>query len=489
MTLVVLSNRLPFTLFREAQGRWTVEPGSGGLVTALRPVLQNRGGTWIGWPGVTQEELDDAYSEFSRTQQDYGYDLVPVPITASEREDFYFGFSNEVLWPLFHDLPSLCRFRPRYWSAYQTVNRRFAEATKTHLGEDDFVWIHDYQLIAVARELRSLGVRARTGFFLHIPFPSLDIFLKLPWRFQVLHALLDYDLVGFQTVGHLRNFLDCVRRLLPEADVSRKGGIATIRFDGRHIRAGSFPISIDVREFERLAADPEVAAKVRSLREDEPNRKIVLGIDRLDYIKGIPLKLEAFRSLLLRFPELAGQVTLFQVVLPSREDIPRYQRQKVEIERLVGEINGQFTRSGWVPVHYIYRNLEWPRLPAYYLAADVALVTPLKDGMNLVAKEYCATRIDGGGALVLSEFAGAAVQLQGGAWLVNPYDIEGVAEALGRALRAGRREQRARMRRMRRAVADYDIYRWVDAFLDAAIARDLHDFPIQEEYLPEASPR
>jgi trehalose 6-phosphate synthase len=235
-----------------------------------------------------------------------------------------------------------------------------------------------------------------------------------------------------------------------------------------------------VDEFERRAADPEVTAKARSLRADEPNRKIVLGIDRLDYIKGIPLKLESFRTMLLSAPELAGRVTLFQVVLPSREDIPRYQRQKTEIERLVGAINGQFTRSGWVPVHYIYRNLGWPRLPAYYLAADVALVTPLKDGMNLVAKEYCATRIDGGGALVLSEFAGAAAQLQIGAWLVNPYDIEGVADALARALRAAPREQRARMRRMRRAVAAYGVYRWVDTFLESAISEDPQNFPHPE---------
>ena len=489
MSLVVLSNRLPFSLTREADGHWAVEPGTGGLVTALRPVLKNRGGTWIGWPGVTEDELDDAHSTFATAGRDYGYELIPVPITATERDDFYFGFSNEVLWPLFHDLPSLCRFRPRYWTAYQAVNRRFADVTRARLGEGDFIWVQDYQLLTVARELRGMRVRTPIGLFLHIPFPSLDIFLKLPWRFQILRAMLDHDVVGFQTVGHLRNFLDCARRLLKYAVITRKGGAATIQFEGRRIHAGSFPVSIDFAEFERLATVPEVVAKARSLRADEPNRTIILGIDRLDYVKGIPLKLEAFRTLLLRRPELAGQVTLFQVVLPSREDIPRYQRQKVEIERLVGEINGQFTRSGWVPIHYIYRNLEWPRLPAYYLAADIALVTPLKDGMNLVGKEYCATRIDGGGALILSEFAGAAAQLRTGAWLVNPYDIEGVADALARVLRAGRREQRARMRRMRRAVADYDIYRWVDAFLEAAISRDLHDFPIQEEYLPESAPR
>ncbi len=489
MGLIVVSNRLPFALARDTDGAWRVEPGTGGLVTALLPVLQDRGGRWVGWPGVTREQLDNAEAVFTAARQHYGFDLIPIPLSDAERDDFYHGFSNEILWPLFHDQPSLCRFRPRYWTAYEAVNRRFAEATFAGAREDDFVWIHDYQLLAVGSELRRIGFRGRIAFFLHIPFPSLDIFLKLPWRFQILRALLDYDLVGFQTVGGRRNFLQCVRMLLKDAEISGKGDVGTVAIDGREVRVGSFPISIDAAEFARRATDPAVESKARSLREDEPNRKIVLGIDRLDYTKGIPLKLEAFRTLLTRFPDLAGRVTLFQVVLPSREDIPRYQRQKVEIERLVGEINGQFTRSGWVPVHYLYRNLEWPRLPAYYLAADVALVTPLKDGMNLVSKEYCATRIHDDGALVLSEFAGAAAQLQRGAYLVNPYDTEGVAEALERALRASPREQRRRMRRMRRAVSDYDIYHWVDRFLEAAIARDLHDFPVHEEYLPEAGPR
>jgi trehalose 6-phosphate synthase len=487
MSLVVLSNRLPFTLAREADGSWTIDSGTGGLVTALSPVLQNRGGTWIGWPGVTEDELEEAYAVFAATERSYGYELIPVAISRSEKENFYLGFSNEVLWPLFHELPSLCRFRPRYWTAYQAVNRRFAEIARDRLRPDDFVWIHDYQLLTVARELRAMRVRARIGLFLHIPFPAADIFLKLPWRLQVLRAMLDADLVGFQTAGDLRNFLDCVRRLFRNARIQRRGNLATLHCEGRFIRAGAFPISIDVDEFERRASDPEVIAKARNLRADEPNRKIVLGIDRLDYIKGIPLKLESFRALLLASPEMTGKVTLFQVVLPSREDIPRYQRQKTEIERLVGEINGRFTRSGWVPVHYIYRNLEWPRLPAYYLAADVALVTPLKDGMNLVAKEYCATRTDGGGALVLSEFAGAAAQLRTGAWLVNPYDIEGVADALARALQAPPREQRARMRRMRRAVTAYGIYRWVDTFLESAISGDLQGLPVRREHLPEGT--
>ena len=486
MSLVVVSNRLPYALSRAEDGSFSVEPGSGGLVSALRPVLQNRGGRWIGWSGVPSEELGDAGSVFEGARRSYGYELVPVPLSAAEQADFYYGFSNEVVWPLFHDMPSQCRFLPRYWSAYQTVNRRFAEVIARDASADDFVWVHDYHLVLVARELRALGFPAHTGFFLHIPFPPIDLFLKLPWRFPILKALLEYDLVGFQTVRDRRNFLECVRRLLPEAMVGGKGDVRTVELDGRTVRVGAFPISIAAAEFEARGRDAGALEKLRALRAAEPDRRMVLGIDRLDYTKGIPEKFESFRALLQREPGLHRRVTLVQVVVPSREDIPGYQDQKVAIERLVGEINGQFTRSGWVPIHYIYRALEGVQLTAYYLAADVALVTPLKDGMNLVCKEYCATRSDEDGVLVLSEFAGAAAEMQRGALLVNPYDTEGVADTIRRALEMPRGARRSRMRRMRRAVFENDIYRWVDRFLDAAIARDLHDFPVVEEYLPEA---
>jgi trehalose 6-phosphate synthase/phosphatase len=486
MSLVVLSNRLPYALSRGEDGEFSVEPGSGGLVTALRPILRDRGGKWIGWAGVSSEELPDPGAVF-RNERRYGYELVPVPLSAAERDDFYQGFSNEVVWPLFHDMPHQGRFLPRYWQSYETVNRRFAEVTVGCAGPDDFVWVHDYHLMLVARELHALGLRAKAAFFLHIPFPPLDLFLKLPWRFPILMGLLDYDLLGFQTPRDRRNFLECIRRLVPDAVVGGKGDVRTVQLADRTVRVGAFPISIDAAEFESRGRDPEAVAGLQALRADEANRRIILGIDRLDYTKGIPEKFESFRALLQRSPDLQGAVTLIQIVVPSREEIPGYQDQKVAIERLVGEINGQFTRSGWVPIHYIYRSLVGAELSAYYLAADIALVTPLKDGMNLVCKEYCATRADEDGVLLLSEFAGAAGELQRGALLVNPYDTEGVAETIRRALEMPRPARRSRMRRLRRAVFENDIYRWLDRFLEAAIARDLHDFPVVEEYLPEAA--
>lgn len=484
MNLVVVSNRLPFAILREEDGPWRIEPGSGGLVTALRPVLRNRGGRWIGWAGVTEEDLPDASVLLTDTRKRFGYDLIPVSLTAKERDGFYAGFSNEIIWPLFHDLVSLCNFDPSYWAAYEAVNQKFGECVARTIQPDDFVWVHDYHLMRVATALRGLQVSARIAFFLHIPFPPLDIFLKLPWRFEVLHALLAYDLVGFQTIRDRRNFVQCIRLLLPDVSVSGRGAVWTLKVGDREVRMGSFPISIDVAEFEKRAVEGPVLEKAAQIRSGDPDRKLVLGVDRLDYTKGIPQKLEAFRNLLRRFPETRGKVTLVQIVVPSREDLPRYRDHKAALEGLVGEINGEFTRAGWIPIRYIHRSLEGPSLSGYYRAADIALVTPLKDGMNLVCKEYCATRVDGDGVLILSEFAGAAAQFQNGALLVNPFDVVGMANALREALHLAPAGRRSRMRKLRRTLRENDIYRWLDTFLEAAISRDLADFPLVDDYLP-----
>jgi len=489
MSLVVVSNRLPFTAVRGENGEWQVEPGSGGLVTALRPVLGNRGGRWIGWSGATEEELPDARQLFQDSQHRFGYELVPVPLTTAERDGFYAGFSNEIVWPLFHDLISLANFDPSYWAAYETVNERFADTIMRVAAPDDLVWVHDYHLMRVATALGARKASLRTAFFLHIPFPPLDVFLKLPWRFQVLHSLLDFDLVGFQTVRDRRNFIQCVRLLLPEVKVSGRGAVWTMRIGERELRVGAFAISVDSAEFERRAGRAEVAELAQEIREREPGRKLVLGIDRLDYTKGVPQKLQAFRTLLRRHPEMQGQVTLIQVVVPSREEIPRYQEHKTLVDSLVGEINGEFTRGSWAPIRYVHRSLEGERLSAYYRAADVALVTPLKDGMNLVSKEYCASHIEGDGVLVLSEFAGAAAELQGGALLVNPFDVEGMAETLRTALTMPEGARRSRFRRLRRTVRERDIYRWLDTFLRAAADHELADYPLVADYLPAAAAR
>jgi trehalose 6-phosphate synthase/phosphatase len=461
--LIVVSNRLPFAFKRGAGGRWRAEQGGGGLVTALLPVLRDRGGTWAGWPGAAGPARQFR-AALKAAGKKAGYGLVAVPLAADEVRDFYLGFSNEIVWPLFHDMASLCNFDPAYWRTYCAVNRKYAKAVSRRAGPSDFIWVHDYHLMNLAAELRALGVGSRIGFFLHIPFPPPDIFLKLPWRKALLEALLKFDLIGFQTQRDRRNFTACVEAV--GEDLQRKAQV------------GVFPISIDYNAFVRRTAAADVAAKAKDLHRLLPNRKLILGVDRLDYTKGIPLRLQAFQHLLARYPEMRGRVSLIQVVVPSREDIPQYRRLGTEIEQLAGKINGAYARpGGWVPVWYEYRNLTRLELLAYYRAADIALVTPLKDGMNLVAKEYCTCSIEEDCVLILSEFAGAAGELAEGALIVNPYDVEGVAEAIRRAYAMPDAERLARMRRLRRTIRRHDVFDWVESFLGAATTRDLRAFP------------
>lgn len=499
--LIVVSNRLPFVLSRAENGEWNVEPASGGLVNALLPVLRNRGGLWVGWAGNMDSDITDLEATLARLTRDAGYSLRPVMLTAEERDKFYYGFSNEVIWPLFHDLPANCNFNPAFWRVYQQVNRKFARVLAKRSNHGDFIWVHDYHLMEVARELRSLDVQSRLGFFLHIPFPSLDIFLKLPWRFDILRSLLEFDLLGFQTLHDRRNFVQCVRMLMKDVSVQGKGQVLTLRFEvptvaagrgvavmDREIRVGAFPIGIDYKSYAERAASEQVAVLARYFHDNLGGRQLILGVDRLDYTKGIPIRLEAFRNALSRYPGLHHKVTLIQHVVPSREDIAEYSNLRLEIEHLVSEINGEFTQSGWVPIHYIFRNLNLTELLAYYRAADIALITPLKDGMNLVAKEYCTAKPDDNGVLILSEFAGAAGQLQKGALLVNPHDIEAVADRIYEAFAMWPDERRARMRRLRRSIRETDIFWWVDSYLRAAIEKELSDFPILEDYIPNTEP-
>ena len=485
---VVVSNRLPFAFKRSTNGGWSAQPGSGGLVTALLPVLRNRGGMWIGWPGAVgaaadfQETLETAGAQA-------GYRLAAVALDQDEVRDFYLGFSNEVIWPLFHDLPSLCNFEPTYWETYLRVNRKYAQEVAERTDAADFVWVHDYHLMHMAQDLRDLGSQARLAFFLHIPFPSPDIFMKLPWRKPLIDALLGYDLIGLQTARDRRNFIACVQAIDREVHFEGRAPVVTGRIGQRALRVGSFPISIDYNAFLRAANEQVVAEKARELHRLLPRRKLVLGVDRLDYTKGIALRLRAFHDLLERYPEMRGQVSLIQVVVPSREDIPQYRAMKTEIEQLVGRINGAFARpGGWVPVWYEYRSLSHLELLAYYRAADIALITPLKDGMNLVAKEYCACSVEEDCVLILSEFAGAAEQLGRSALLVNPFDTRGVAEAIRRAHAMPHEERVGRMRAMRRSIRRQDVFWWVDSFLEAAIARDLRAFPAPSETPASAYP-
>ena len=483
--LVVLSNRLPVVLSKDAEQGWRVTPGAGGLVSAMAPVLGNRGGLWIGWPG-TSDPGAVAFLQDNPGGKDVGYTLVPVSLDPEEEELYYRGFANGVIWPLFHDLSLRTTFNPAFWHAYTRVNERFAQVVADNTRSEDYIWVQDFHLMLVAKATQRQGLKRRTGFFLHIPFPPLDIFLKLPWRYEVLNALLAFDLVGFQTTRDRRNFVQCVRAMVPGSKCAGSRSVATLTTPERELRVGSFPIGIDARRFMDEAASKEVADRAWFIHEAMPNRKLILGIDRLDYTKGIPGRILAVGNALERYPELRGKVNFIQVVIPSREEVPEYQQLRQEIERLVGQINGQYTQAGWTPIHYIYRSLARQELLSYYRTTEIALITPLKDGMNLIAKEYCACSVEDG-VLILSEFAGAAAQLQNGALLVNPHDIEGTADAIARAYHMDRDERRARMRRLRSQVARQDVFRWVDSFLKAAFSRDLSAFPPEEYYLPADS--
>jgi trehalose 6-phosphate synthase/phosphatase len=464
--IVVVSNRLPIELEEDDDGNWQVQASPGGLVTALSPVVKQRHGMWIGWPGTLESEKTKEI--LIAGAKELGFTLKPVILTPEEYEKYYLGYSNEILWPLFHDLQSLCNFDPSYWEAYEIVNRKFARVIAENTTADDYIWIQDYHLMLAARELRALVPNRKIGFFLHTPFPPLDIYNKLPWRHQILKGLLEYDLLGFQAARDRNNFLHCLGASNRNLRFDARRQISRIKMHDRAVRVGVFPISIDYDEFAREAADKAARERTAELRRVMSNCQIILGVDRLDYSKGIPEKLKAFRMALELFSELRGMITLIQILVPSRESIPEYQGMRTEIERLVGEINGKFGYPGWTPINYMFRSLNRNELVSYYNAADIALVTPIKDGMNLVAKEFCTANIDENAVLIISEFAGAAYQMGRHALVVNPYDLAGIANAIHHAYLMPQSERKIRMKRLRASIRRRDIYWWLERFLKAA---------------------
>ena len=465
--LINVSNRLPVEIkFRAGHPR--LNPSAGGLASALDSLWRHHHGLWIGWAGAVDSETATTLLQKAARGRPYGF--RPVSLSQQEISKFYSGFANQIVWPLFHDMPSRCDFDPEFWEFYQRVNRKFAQVTAENCTSKDFIWAHDYHLMLMGRYLREANCPARVGFFLHIPFPAPDIFEKLPWRKQILKSLLHYNLLGFQTDRDRFNFLSCLERIVPEATWAREESHCVVSLESRRVRVATFPISIAFEEFSGHAASKEVEAAASQLRHELTNNFIVLGVDRMDYTKGIPERLKAFRILLRRFPELRHRVTLLQVVVPSREEIPNYKELRREVELLVSQINGEFTDAGWVPIHYMHRNLTRKQLLAYYRGADIALITSLKDGMNLVAKEFCAAQVDERGVVVISEFAGATAEMQHGALVVNPNDLAGIAEAIHRACVMPVEEKRSRMRLLRDIIRTYSVQLWAEAFLNAATA-------------------
>jgi trehalose 6-phosphate synthase len=457
---VVAACRLPVDLVQEApDGEPEWRPSPGGLVSALEPVMRETEGAWVGWSGAPGDAAPDEFKVA-------GMHLVSVSLSADDVQDFYEGFSNATLWPLYHDAIAPPEFRRPWWDAYVRVNERFARAVAEQAAVGATVWVNDYQLQLVPMMLREHRTDLRIGVFIHIPFPGYEIFAQLPWRRQVVTGLLGADLIGFQRHGDAANFLRACRQA---AGMVTSGSIVRVMQGSatRPVQTATLPISIDFAGFADLVAKHEVRERAREIRQalGEPD-VVMLGIDRLDYTKGILHRLNAYGELLSEGRFGSSQVVLVLVASPSRERVEQYRLLRDEVEVTVGRINGDHAELGSPPIHYLHQTYPVEEMAALYLAADVMLVTSLRDGMNLVAKEYVACREDEGGVLVLSEFTGAADEL-GGAFLVNPYDIEGMKDAMVRAATVPPAEARRRMRSMRRRVREYDVNRWAAAFLDA----------------------
>ncbi|GAB7047451.1 alpha,alpha-trehalose-phosphate synthase (UDP-forming) [Catenuloplanes indicus] len=453
-SLVVVANRLPVddNIAPDGACEWRRSPG--GLVSALHAILEHTTATWVGWAGTTgpAPELPDIG----------GISMRPVPLSEDDFAHFYEGFANSTLWPLFHDAVEQPTYHRSWWDAYQRVNRRFAEAAAEVAAENAVVWVQDYHLQLVPALLRELRPDLLIGFFMHVPFPPPELFMQLPRRAELLRGLLGADLVGFQRAQAAHNFAQLCTKVLGLPATDRR-----IAVGERFVRTGAFPVSIDVAEMEALSGRPDVQARARQIRTDLGDPKyVLLSVDRLDYTKGIEHRLKAYSELLEDGLVKVRDTVMVQVAVPSRERVEHYAILRDRVEREVGRINGEFGRVGEPAIHYLNQQFDRSELAALYQAADVMVVTPLRDGMNLVAKEYVAARVDGGGVLVLSEFAGAADELDR-AFLVNPHDLEGLKRSLIDAIDCPKPELAERMSAMRTHLRDHDIRDWARNYLTA----------------------
>ena len=460
---VVVANRLPIDMERLPDGSTTWKRSPGGLVTALEPLLRRQSGAWIGWPGITDGDEEPLVED--------GLALRPVRLSATDVADYYEGFSNATLWPLYHDVIVKPIYHREWWDAYVDVNRRFAEATAEEAAPNATVWIQDYQLQLVPKMLRMLRPDLTIGFFLHIPFPPIELFMQMPWRTEIIEGLLGADLVGFHLPGGAQNFLILARRLVgantSRASVGVRSRFGEVQVGFRSVKVGAFPISIDSADLDTKSRSKATRQRAKEIRAELGNpRKVMLGVDRLDYTKGIDVRLRAFSELLAEGRANGEDTVMVQLATPSRERVESYKAMREDIERTVGHVNGEFGRVGHPVLHYLHKPVPRDELLAFFVAADVMLVTPLRDGMNLVAKEYVACRSDLGGALVLSEFTGAAAELRQ-AYLTNPHHLDGVKDSIEAALNQDPEEGRRRMRALRRQVLAHDVDRWARSFLEA----------------------
>jgi len=464
---IIVSNRLPLNVCVQESGNVKVSPSVGGLATGMKSIHQNSDSLWIGWAGVPSDEIDESTAEEIKNLA-YNEKCISVPLSEEEIEEYYFGFSNRVLWPLFHYFMEYVDYDENHWKTYKKVNEKFAETILEHLDEGDKVWVHDYQLLLVPQLIKEKRPDVSVGFFLHIPFPSYEIFRTLPWREEILEGMLGADLIGFHTYDYERHFISSVSRVL-HYDTN----INSIHAGSRIIKVDSFPMGIDYEKFHQEAENQQnrneqtlLKTRLEQNRALTPDAKFILSIDRLDYTKGIAKRLEALEYFLEKHPEYNEKVRLIMLAVPSRENVPQYQQLKKEVDELVGKINGKFSTATWVPVWYFYRSLPFEELIELYTSCEIAFLTPIRDGINLVAKEYIASRTDQTGVLILSEMAGVAQEMND-ALLINPNDYNQMAEALKTALEMPIEEQKSRNKILQNRIKRYNVEKWASAFMEA----------------------
>lgn len=457
--IVLVSNRLSTSVTQTEDG-FSYSQSMGGLATGLSSLHQQEESLWVGWSGIPREDLSDEGAKEIETTLRQEYKSVAIHLSGEEIEAFYLRFCNNTVWPLFHYFPTYTEYDNYTWETYRRINERFHEAVVAVAEEDDTIWVHDYHLMMLPAMLRKSLPQARIGFFLHIPFPSYEIFRLLPWRQALLEGMLGADLIGFHTYDYARHFLSATRRI-----VGAEHDLGNIKHDNRIIRVDAFPMGIDYQKYAESTDLPEVQTYLEKLNEEVGDRRLMLSVDRLDYTKGIPLRIRAYHQFLDNHPEYREKVVLVLIAAPSRTEVPQYAELKREIDELVSTTNGEFGTLGWNPIWYYFRPAPFEHLSAFYAKAEVLLVTPLRDGMNLISKEYIAARRDRLGVVVLSETAGSSRELAE-TLIVNPNNIEGIAAAIHEALNLSEETQRERNERLHKRLARYDIHYWARDFID-----------------------
>lgn len=458
--LIIVSNRLPVTVSKK-KSKFSFQPSVGGLVTGISSLDMSQEQIWIGWPGITLSGYSTKSDSIELKEKLSEENYLPVFLKHKDFENYYQGFCNEIIWPLFHYFVQYANYEKKYWDSYKRVNEAFSKEVLEVANEDDVIWIHDYHLMLLPELIREKLPKVKIGFFLHIPFPSSEIFRLIPWCSEILEGLLGSDLIGFHTFDYARHFLESVRRVL-----GYEHTLGQITLGNHAVKVDTFPMGIDYQKFSQAPAKKEVQSSIAKLREAiKEDYKVVLSIDRLDYTKGIPERLEAIDYFLDRNPNYIEKVVFIVVAVPSRIDVEHYKLLKDQVDNLAGRINGKHGTIGWTPIWYMFRSFDFNDLTALYSVADILFLTPLRDGMNLVAKEYVATRKNEDGVLILGEMAGTAKEL-GEALIINPNDLEGTSNALKQAITMPIDEQKRRMKSMQGRLERYDVKRWAQDFMD-----------------------